>query len=150
MLFIGAVAAEFACTVMAAVLVAPLVALAVAAAIIPTLAGQYWTLSWIKESEVSFRYPDNVIRLMQSGTVLPIKELGEIQTYLCRVVNDIKSLVSHLNAGIEEKVDLNMKSMERRLKNSNDLKERATNCKSKILKARDEVSVSINKVAKSR
>lgn len=149
MLFIGAVAAEFACTVMAAVLVAPLVALAVAAAIIPTLAGQYWTLSWIKESEVSFRYQDNVIRLMQFGTVLSIKELGEIQTYLCRVVNDIKSLLSHLNSGIEGEVDLNIKSIERFLNNSNDLKKRATNCKSKILEARDEVSESINKVAKS-
>lgn len=150
MLFIGAVAAEFACTVMAAVLVAPLVALAVAAAIIPTLAGQYWTLSWIKESDVSFRYPDNVIRLMQSGTVLSIKELGEIQTDLRRVVKDIKSLLSHLNSGIEGEVDLNMKSIERFLKNSNDLEDRATNCKSKISNARDAVSMSINNVTKSR
>lgn len=142
MLFIGAVAAEFACTVMAAVMVAPLVALAVAAAIIPTLAGQYWTLSWIEESEVSIRYPDNVIRLMQSGTMLSIKELGEIQTDLCRVVKDIKSL-------LEGEVDLNMKSIERFLNNNNDLKKRATNCKSKILEARDEVSESINKVTKS-
>ncbi|KAK9942386.1 hypothetical protein M0R45_008055 [Rubus argutus] len=134
MLFIGAVAAEFACTVMAAVMVAPLVALAVAAAIIPTLVGQYWTLSCIKESKVSFRCPDNVIRLMQAGTVVAIKELGEIQV-------DIKSLSSHLNSGIEGEVDLNMKRIERLLKNSNDLKDRATNCKSKILKATDEVSI---------
>lgn len=150
MLFIGAVAAEFACTVMAAVMVAPLVALAVAAAIIPTLAGQYWTLSCIEESKVSFRCPDNVIRSMQAGTVVAIKELGEIGTYLCRVVKDIKSLLSHLNSGTEGEVDLNMKLIERLLKNSKDLKDKATNCKSKILKARDEVSMSINKVTKSR
>jgi hypothetical protein len=149
-LFIGAVAAEFACTVMAAVMGAPLVALAVAAAIIPTLAGQYWTLSCIEESKVSFRYPDNVIRLMQSGTAVAIKELQEIQTYLCRVLTDIKSLLSDLNSGIEGEVDLNMKRIERLLKNSNDLKDRATNCKSEILKARDVVSMSINKVTKSR
>ncbi|KAK9942393.1 hypothetical protein M0R45_008062 [Rubus argutus] len=150
MLFIGAVAAEFACTVMAAVMVAPLVALAIAAAIIPTLAGQYWTLSCIEESKVSFRCPDNVIRSMQAGTVVAIKELGEIGTYLCRVVKDIKSLLSHLNSGTEGEVDLNMNLIERLLKNSKDLKDKATNCKSKILKARDEVSMSINKVTKSR
>ncbi|KAM5548987.1 UPF0496 protein [Rosa sericea] len=148
-LFIGAAAAEFACTVVAAVMAAPLVALAIAAAIIPTLAGQHWTLSCIEDCEIPFEYPDGVIRLMQSGTVLSIKELGEIQTCLYRVANDIKSLLSHLNSVIEGEVNLNMKSIERLLKNINQLMERARNSKSQILQARDEVSTSI-KVTKSR
>ncbi|KAM5548988.1 UPF0496 protein [Rosa sericea] len=142
-LFIGAAAAEFACTVVAAVMAAPLVALAIAAAIIPTLAGQHWTVSWIEDSEIPLEYSDSVIRLMQSGTVLSIKDLGEIQTYLCGVVKDIESLLSHLNSVIEEDEDINMKIIERLLKDINELKERARNSKSKILEASDEVSKKI-------
>ncbi|PRQ23548.1 hypothetical protein RchiOBHm_Chr0c38g0503081 [Rosa chinensis] len=139
-LFIGAAAAEFACTVVAAVLAAPLVALAIAAAIIPTLAGQHWTLSWIEDSEIPSGYSDSAIRLMESKTMRSIKDLGEIQTYLCRVVKDKESLTSDLNSVIEGDEDINMKTIERLLKDINELKERARNSKSKILEASKEVS----------
>lgn len=134
-IFIGAAAAEFACTVVVAVMAAPLVALAIAAAIIPTLAGHHWTLSWIEDYESPLDYQDNVIRLMQIGIMLSIKELGDIQTDLSSV--DIES---HLNCVIEGDVNLNIESIECLLKKINELMERARNCKSQISEARDEVS----------
>ncbi|KAM5562576.1 UPF0496 protein 1-like [Rosa sericea] len=136
--FIGAVAAQFACTVVAAVLAAPLIALAIAAAIIPTLAGQYWTLSWIKESP--FENLENVIRFMQPEIIHHIREFQDTQTGIRVVSKDINSLLDLLNSVIEGEDDLTMKDIESPLKNLNDFKERARNCKSMILKARDELS----------
>ncbi|XP_062023490.1 UPF0496 protein 1-like [Rosa rugosa] len=136
--FIGAVAAEFACTVMAAVLAAPLIALAIAAVIIPTLAGQHWTLSWIKESP--FENQDNVIRFMQPEIMHHFKELQDTERGIRVVSKNINSLLDLLNSVIEGEDDFTMEEIESPLKNLNDLKERARNCKSMILKARDEVS----------
>ncbi|KAL6218636.1 hypothetical protein ACLB2K_011846 [Fragaria x ananassa] len=140
-IFIGAAAAEFACTVVAAVMAAPLVALAIAAAIIPTLAGHHWTLSWIEDYETPLDYQDDVIRLMQFGIMLSFKELGDIQTYLSSV--DIESLLSHLNCVIEGDVILNIESIECLLKKIDELRERARNSKSQISEAKDEVSTTL-------
>lgn len=133
--FIGVVAAQFACTVVAAVLASPVVSLAVAAAIIPTLAGQHWTLAWIEES--SFEYSNSVMSLMQSGTVAHKQGLGDIQNFIRRVITDI-------NTVIEEEENRDIDDIERCLKNINKLKENTRKCKSEILEKKDKVSKSIN------
>lgn len=147
--FIGAAAAQFACTIVAAVLAAPLVALAIAAAIIPTLAGQHWTLSWIEESP--FEIPESLIGMLQAEIIHDNKESEDIARRFKIVLGEKSFILELLNSVIEEGDRDDLISMnneiEGSLMNLNDLKERAGNCKSMILKARDEMSKKLRRAS---
>ncbi|XP_020104032.1 UPF0496 protein 1-like [Ananas comosus] len=142
-IFAATFAAVLICSVVAAAIAAPPVAAALAAAAaIPVGSMGRWIDSLFKNYQDLLRGQKDVLRSMQVGTYIAIKDLDSIRVLVARVEVQITSLLGSAEFALrdEEAVRLGIEEIQRKMdefmQSIEDLGEQADRCSREIRKAR--------------
>ncbi|KAF9620247.1 hypothetical protein IFM89_010982 [Coptis chinensis] len=142
-IFASAFAAVLICSIVAAVMAAPPVAAALAAATsIPVGSMGKWFDSLWKKYEDALKGQKDVIRTMQAGTYIAIKDLDGIRVLVDRLEIEIESLLQNADFVLkeDEAVKFGIEEIKKNLgalmKGIEDLSEQADRCSRDIRRAR--------------
>lgn len=142
MIFVATFASVLICSVVAAAMAAPPVAAALAAAAsIPLGSMGKWIDSLWKNYENALKGQKELIRTMQAGSYIAIKDLDNIRVLVDRLEIDIEALMINAEFAIEEEavkvaIEEIKKKLEVFMKNVEDLGMQSDMCSRDIRRAR--------------